>query len=991
MNKIIKFYYIIMIIFSLVIAENIYAYNSTYEETVNLPAYDANNTEMMLITQQSDWASINNPNIKYFYVQPGDYYNDNNNNVITLTQNGTATDKRYIMLYNGNNTHPGQLPQSQLARVKFVINADHWVLDRMSLWETPTAYLGSDAIKIENGSNNIINRYYGKNISTGIYIWPGSNNNTIQNSRIERDDITLDEDRAAFAVFTPVNGGDNLTISGTKIINNEVKNFVDAVQTVNINSTGLNYEGTIIDSNYFYTDNTMYTDCSGNHSPTGTCAMTENAVDLKVGSSNPNNPVIVSNNKFWGFRIADETNNQLSANGGAMVVHFEAKNIIVKNNLFEDSEQGISISNPISAGEVNNITIENNIFSNIKEYVVRAVNVKNIMIRENLIRDNQNSNNSNNNTFFVNVQGADRISFIDNTLINTLSKSKRVVSSTNLCAYQNQYFNSNLNWLTNNTDSALANDPSLNYGNFQFQTDVYSGAPQTITINNAEFIDLPDKNCQVGVSISAVSGNTTEAGGTATFTVVLDEEVPAGETVNLTGINSSDTTEGTVAPTSLTFTSANWNTPQTVTITGVDDNIVDGDISYNVTTTNNLVFWPANYINGGNNNSPNDINTLTLLNIDNDNATTPGITISTSNATTTEAGGTATFTVVLDSQPNADVNIGLSSSDTTEGTVAPTSLTFTSANWNTPQTVTITGVDDNIVDGDISYSIVTNQSTSTDTNYNGIDPVDVSVINTDNDVVQATGGGRSGVIKSRIRNNNNNNNNNNVINNLTAENSSNLKLSTSKDNAQNNNCVKLTGYYKIGDWNNEIREIQLFLQKEGFLKGDNLVYGYFGNETELAVKKFQAKYANEILKPWGLSNPTGYWYKTTQSKANKLIGCSKKEEKDTKINNLEITKEKCPLFDRYYWKGSRGEGVKKIQAFLKEQKFFDYEVTGYYDSNTTQAIKSFQFKYATEVLIPWGLREATGNWYQSTRAKANQIAGCSEGVVRLDNGTVVNY
>ena len=45
--------------------------------------------------------------------------------------------------------------------------------------------------------------------------------------------------------------------------------------------------------------------------------------------------------------------------------------------------------------------------------------------------------------------------------------------------------------------------------------------------------------------------------------------------------------------------------------------------------------------------------------------------------TTTEAGGTATFTVVLTTQPTADVTIGLSSSDPTEGTVAPASLTFT--------------------------------------------------------------------------------------------------------------------------------------------------------------------------------------------------------------------------------------------------------------------------------------------------------------------------
>ena len=49
---------------------------------------------------------------------------------------------------------------------------------------------------------------------------------------------------------------------------------------------------------------------------------------------------------------------------------------------------------------------------------------------------------------------------------------------------------------------------------------------------------------------------------------------------------------------------------------------------------------------------------------------------------TTEAGGTATFTVVLNTQPTADVTIALSSSDTTEGTVGPASLVFTTANWN---------------------------------------------------------------------------------------------------------------------------------------------------------------------------------------------------------------------------------------------------------------------------------------------------------------------
>ncbi|MGA2061415.1 MAG: MBG domain-containing protein, partial [Thermoguttaceae bacterium] len=115
-------------------------------------------------------------------------------------------------------------------------------------------------------------------------------------------------------------------------------------------------------------------------------------------------------------------------------------------------------------------------------------------------------------------------------------------------------------------------------------------------------------------------------------------------------------------------------------------------------------------------------------------AAAPGISVTpTSGLTTTEAGGTAQFSVALTSAPSANVSIGISSSDTTEGTVSTSSLTFTTANWNTPQTVTVTGVDDTYVDGNIAYTIVTAAASSTDANYNGLDPSNVSVTNTDND------------------------------------------------------------------------------------------------------------------------------------------------------------------------------------------------------------------------------------------------------------------
>ncbi|MBI5665336.1 MAG: alkaline phosphatase, partial [Nitrospirae bacterium] len=111
-----------------------------------------------------------------------------------------------------------------------------------------------------------------------------------------------------------------------------------------------------------------------------------------------------------------------------------------------------------------------------------------------------------------------------------------------------------------------------------------------------------------------------------------------------------------------------------------------------------------------------------------------GITVTpTSGLVTTEAGGTATFTVALNTEPTADVTIALGSLDTGEGIVSPASLTFTPADWNGLKTVTVTGQDDAILDGSVNYSIIIDSAISADLNYNGINPDDVSIINTDNE------------------------------------------------------------------------------------------------------------------------------------------------------------------------------------------------------------------------------------------------------------------
>ena len=98
----------------------------------------------------------------------------------------------------------------------------------------------------------------------------------------------------------------------------------------------------------------------------------------------------------------------------------------------------------------------------------------------------------------------------------------------------------------------------------------------------------------------------------------------------------------------------------------------------------------------------------------------------------TEDGGTATFTVALRTQPSAAVTVSVTSLDTTEGRVAPSTLTFTTQNWETAQTVTVTGADDDVDDGDVDWKVRLDTS-SGDTDYNGLANVDVDVTTIDND------------------------------------------------------------------------------------------------------------------------------------------------------------------------------------------------------------------------------------------------------------------
>jgi len=262
--------------------------------------------------------------------------------------------------------------------------------------------------------------------------------------------------------------------------------------------------------------------------------------------------------------------------------------------------------------------------------------------------------------------------------------------------------------------AAVSGDP--NYGGSSTKPAI---KPSDVSVTN-----LDDDSA--GILVSPTTGLvTTEGGGTAIFTVALQSRPTQDVKITL---QSTKPGEGTVNPVSLTFTSANYNALQTVTITGVNDPqpVQDGPQVYKITGLSSSKDGNYNAL------VTTEVN---VTNLDNDSA---GIQISptftaAAPGVTSEAGGTATFTVVLNSVPANPVSFTVTSLNTAEGVAAPGTLNFTAANWNALQTVTVTGVDDKVADGNVQYKVRLSAATSADVNYNGKFGIDLPFSNTDND------------------------------------------------------------------------------------------------------------------------------------------------------------------------------------------------------------------------------------------------------------------
>ncbi|PMP83360.1 MAG: sodium:calcium exchanger, partial [Chloroflexus aggregans] len=240
-------------------------------------------------------------------------------------------------------------------------------------------------------------------------------------------------------------------------------------------------------------------------------------------------------------------------------------------------------------------------------------------------------------------------------------------------------------------------------------------APLTVTIL---------ENDNAGIVLTPTALTVAEGGPAETYTVALTSEPTANVTIAIDG-QGQVTLNG--QPTlSLTFTPANWNTPQTVNVQAIDDLVDEAPTgtSYGITL--------LHVVGGGD-----PIYTalapvpLTVTILENDTA---GLIFAPATLTVVE-GSPGDYAITLSSAPADNVTVTINGQGflLVNGS-ATTTLTFTPTNWNTPQLVSVLEPNVDQIAQPNRNRIILHDTTSPDPIYNGLGGIGLPVTVIDDDI-----------------------------------------------------------------------------------------------------------------------------------------------------------------------------------------------------------------------------------------------------------------
>ena len=237
-------------------------------------------------------------------------------------------------------------------------------------------------------------------------------------------------------------------------------------------------------------------------------------------------------------------------------------------------------------------------------------------------------------------------------------------------------------------------------------------------LNNFTYIQA-----SVLVIESAGATAVTEGGLTDTYSL-LPTTAPSGTVT----ISIPDTAQLDITPNILTFTPGDWTFAKIVLVTAINDVVNEGTHFSSITQTASGGGFDGIVI-------PSVLVTIT------DNDQIELVVVESGGATAVGEGGAMdTFTVALEGPPVGSATVLLTVGAQVSATSAP--LTFTAADWNIPKTVTVSAVDDGVIEGNHAGSVTL---TLTGGGFGAVTPKIVNVTITDNDsrqvIVSAGGGG----------------------------------------------------------------------------------------------------------------------------------------------------------------------------------------------------------------------------------------------------------
>lgn len=469
-------HWIVLLLFAVVFSE---VFRSKEEEIFNIPKCDELNPKVQMISSDEDWNEINNPEKSIFCVSPGNYETAG---TIKITAKGTKEEKKFLFLNDGNEVHPGKLETEKQAKVELDFqNASYWIVDRLSCTEK----YENTCFSVHSGSFGIIlsrlfaTDFYGAVLVRGSEFPPYTSDITIQNCRFDPMSFHgIDNDKVAISLSSS-RWNKNGTLINTKILNNEIRNSNDGIQTIlhpEIPLIKVQFPGTLIEGNHIYIDTDVYTDGNGNIDPNGKFALTENAIDIKAASYDITNPLVIRKNIFWGWRRTDKNGGGSGSWGSALGTHFEPHNVIIEKNLIFDSNRAISWQSGING------TIKHNVLYDIgyntdgnTGYSMFTYTSKNVNVEKNIIYPKDKKGR-----WFSTYNDETNLKVFSNVAIDAATCQG---TRTDTTTFNNNYHYNTTRQKYHDEDGKYYPDVgSANHEDFTFTTDIFTNNPRTITL-----------------------------------------------------------------------------------------------------------------------------------------------------------------------------------------------------------------------------------------------------------------------------------------------------------------------------------------------------------------------------------------------------------------------------------------------------------------------------------------------------------------------------